>query len=278
MKKILILIIILILFSVIVNAERIRVDLIKQDPDPVRSGDVVEVKFKLDNSQDLTKNDVKVEILPNYPFALYSENSTKDFGRIDSREVVYFDFKLKVDNTAADGKHDIVLKLYEGDTVWLLKDAFYIEVENKRLELKPYIVASDIVTHGSSGKFTIEIANVGRQNIDALELELLESKDYKLLSTSNYVYIGDLEADDTESEDFSIYVNDKVHNVNIPLKLRYEVNDKIYDEDFNLILNLLTEEEAKKIGLIKNSSVTYIIVVIIILVALFFIYKKFRKK
>ncbi len=278
MKRILLFVVLVLIFLTIVNAERIRLDLIKQDPDPARAGDVVEVKFKLDNTQDVTKNNVMVEILPSYPFTLYSENTTKSFGRIDSREVIYFDFKLKVDSGATDGNNEVILKLYEGNTVWLLKDTFYIDIENKRLELKPYIVASDLITSGKSGSFTIEIANVGRQNIDALELELLDSPDYKLLSTSNYVYIGDLSADDTESEDFNVYIKEGINNVNIPLKLKYEVNDNIYENQFDLILNLLTKEEAIKIGLIKQSNTTYIIIFVIVVVAAFFLYKKLRKK
>ena len=253
-------------------------DLIKQDPDPVRAGDVVQLKFKIENLRDITQNNVKVELVQDYPFSLYSAEAIKDIGRIESGEIANFDYKVKIDNNAADGKNEIRLRLYEGDTVWELKDLFFVDVENKRLELKPYIVTSDIVTTGSSGKFTIEIANVGRQKVESLELELLDSTDYKLLSTSNYVYIGDLDFDDTESEEFSVYVSEGINKVNIPVKLKYEVNDKQYQQNYNLVLNLLTEKEAKKVGLIKQSYTTYIIITIIILIALFFIYRKFRKK
>ena len=278
MKK-LIFILLIILFSLSVIAQRLRIDIANQDPNPVRAGEVVEVTLKIENTMDLTDHNTTLEIVPEFPFSLYASSPIIDIGRIDSREITYKDFKLKVANEAADGKSKLTIKhRYKDDKEDSSEYEFFINVEKKRLEIKPYIVASDIITSSNSGKFTIEIANVGRQNIQSLELELLDSLDYKLLSTSNYIYIGDLEADDTESEDFSIYVNENLNNVNIPIKLRYEVNDEIFEKDFNLVLNLLTKDEAKKVGLIKESYTTYIIILIIVLVALFFLYKKFRKK
>ena len=279
MKRLIFLVLLLILFSFSVNAQRLRIDIANQDPNPVRAGEVVEVTLKIENTMDLTDHNTTLEIIPEFPFSLYASSPFIDIGRIDSREVTYKDFKLKVDNNAADGKSKFTIKhRYKDDKEDSSKYEFFINVEKKRLEIKPYIVASDIVTSGNSGKFTIEIANVGRQNIQSLELELSDSTDYKLLSTSNYIYIGDLEADDTESEDFSIYVNENLNNVNIPIKLKYEVNDEIFEKDFNLVLNLLTKEEAKKVGLIKNSYTTYIIIIILVLIAIFFLYRKFRKK
>ncbi len=234
MKRLIFLVLLLILFSFSVNAQRLRIDIANQDPNPVRAGEVVEVTLKIENTMDLTDHNTTLEIIPEFPFSLYASSPFIDIGRIDSREVTYKDFKLKVDNNAADGKSKFTIKhRYKDDKEDSSKYEFFINVEKKRLEIKPYIVASDIVTSGNSGKFTIEIANVGRQNIQSLELELSDSTDYKLLSTSNYIYIGDLEADDTESEDFSIYVNENLNNVNIPIKLKYEVNDEIFEKDFD---------------------------------------------
>jgi hypothetical protein len=269
---------IVILFSLSASAERLRIDLASQDPNPVRAGDVVDITLKIENTYDITKEDIRLEIVPEYPFTLYSSSPFIDVGRVDAREIVYKDFKLKVENDAVDGKNRFKLKLFKGKNYDGVEYDLFVDVERKRLELKPYVVDSDIITSGSSGKFTIEIANVGRQNIESLELELLESEDYKLLSTSNYVYLGDLEFDDTETEDFSVYVKEGTNEVKIPLRLKYEVNDKIYEQNYDLSLNLLTEKEAKKIGLIKTSYKTYIIAFIILVIALIVIYKKYRKK
>ena len=120
--------------------------------------------------------------------------------------------------------------------------------------------------------------HTGNNDVKALELKLLSSEDYKLLSTSNYVYIGDLDRDDTESEDFDVYVNEGQTEVSIPIQLSYEVNKHDYKEESTLVLNLLTVEEAKKVGLIKSNSTFSIILVVIILIVAYLIYRRLRKR
>ena len=283
MKKLLVLLTFLILLSVSTQAQTLRFSMVEQDPDPVQSGDVVELRFKAENLYAETQDDVTVEIIPEYPFSLYSSTATKQLGRIQGvrfagYDATYFDFKLKVDQEAVDGYHEIVLNIFEGDLLWTLEDQFYIDIENEGISLKPYVVSSDLITSGSRGSFTIEIANRGGLDVEALELELMSSDDYKLLSTSNYIYLGDLEADDTESEDFTIYVDESTTTVNVPVKLTYEVNDNDYADEFNLVLNLLTKQEAKQVGLIKTSYTPYVLTVIVVLIIAFFVIRKYRKR
>ncbi len=283
MKKIIFLGVVLILASLSVSAQTLRVSMIGQDPDPVRAGDVVEARFKIENLFEDTKGEVLVKILPEYPFSLYSSSNTQNFGILESRkygssDAIYFDFKLKVDQDAVDGYHEIVLQLNDDQTTWDLEDKFYVEIKNEKILLKPYVVSSDLITGGKKGTFTIEIANAGGEDIESLQLELLNSPDYKLLSTSEYVYIGNLEADDTESEDFSVYVDEDKTSVGIPLKLTYEVNDKEYQQDFLLSLNLLTKSEAKKIGLITTSYTPVIITIIVLVIVLVVIIRRYRRK
>ncbi len=280
MKTLLVLSII-ILASFSVNAQLLRVDMIKQDSDPVRAGDVVKVTFKIENLWDETRNDVSVELLPEYPFSMYESSAIKNLGRIESRRTysaVYFDYKLKVDADATKGDHEIKMNLHIGNTIYKPSTQFFIDVDADKISLKPYISTSDLAISGKSGKFTIEIANRGGEDVEALELELLPSQDYKLLSTSNYVYVGNLESDDTESVDYNIYVPESVQVVNIPIKLRYMANDKDYEKDFGLSINLLTMEEAKQVGLLKVSYTSYYVFGVVVLVALLIVLRRIFKR
>ena len=283
MKKLLLLLLVLALFSVSAYAEALRFSMVGQDPNPVRAGDVVKLRFKVENMWDKTRYDIRVGILPEYPFSLYGEDATKEIGQIDGRQygsnAVYFDFKMKVDNGASDGDHEIRLRVYDGNQgTWDLKNMFYVDVEYEDIKVKPYIVSSNLITSGKSGAFTVEMANSGGVDVESLELELLPSEDYKLLSTSSYVYIGKLESDDTESEDFNVYVNEGVQDVKIPVRLTYEYKDKQYSQDTELTLHLLTEDEAKKIGLIKSSNMPYIIGAVIVVILGIFLMRRFRKR
>ncbi len=282
MKKILLIsLLFIIIFAFSVEAQRLQFSMLSQDPDPVHAGDVVEVRLKVENEWDETSENVEIEILPEYPFSLYQTKARKDLGRLESRkryDATFFHFKLKIDENAVDGDHELKFRVHEGDTTWTLEDMFYVDIEREKLEIKPYIVASDLIIGGVRGRFTVEIANTGGQDIEALQLQLKDASDYKLLSTSNYVYLGDLESDDTESEDFTVYVEEGTKEVRIPLTLLYEANDRDYKEDFNLILPLLSKEEAIKVGLISETNLGVTLGSIIAVIIVFFLARYYIKR
>ncbi len=272
---------IVLLVAPIISAQSIQIGLINQDPDPVHAGSVVEVKFKLENFWQETREEVIVEIIPEYPFSLYSGSKTKNIGVLEGRQsgsdAVIVDYQIKVDEHAVDGDQEIKVSLRIGETEWIYEDTFYIDVKKEKLNLKTYIRSSELITPGSKGKVSIELANAGGYDIEFLELTLLPSEDYKLLSTSNYAYIGDLDSDDTESEEFQIYVSEEISEVNLPVKVVYEINDYTYESEESLKLQLLTKQEAINIGLIKVSYAKQIWLGILIGLILLFIFKKFKK-
>lgn len=282
MKKILLILILLILTTAVSAAPIINTVMLNQDPDPVNAGDVVEVRFKVTNTGEDSRGDVTIEILPESPFKLYSGKNIKNIGRLEGRqfgvEAAIVDFKLRVSPEARDGDHKIRVRVDTGTAVYDMKNEFFIDVEREKISLKAFIRSSNLITSGSQGTISIELANAGGHDIEFLELELLPSTDYKLLSTSPYVYLGNLDSDDTEIEDFLIYVPKGVTDVSIPIKVNYEVNDEDYESEKLLYLNLLTEDEAKRVGLIKTSKAPYYALIIILIVAGFFYWRKLRKK
>ncbi|MBS3144965.1 hypothetical protein J4208_05270 [Candidatus Woesearchaeota archaeon] len=286
MKNLFLLMMSLLLLSATVLAEEqglIRVDLIGQDPDPVRAGDVVEVRFKIENWWEDTKEDVSIEIIPSYPFTIYGESNIKSLGRLEGRKLsadaVFADFKLRVDPRAVDGEQELLINIYTGTAKIEYKDLFFIDIENEQVKLRPYIASSDIVVGGNKGSITLDIANSGGYNVNSLELELLPSDNYRLLSTSNYVYIGDVDADDVESEDFDIYVNRDLEQVKIPIRLTYEADDTIYTDEHTLTLDLLSTSEAKQLGLVQSNTGMWITIVIVLVIVGYIVYRKrFRKR
>ena len=282
MKKIILLLLTLLLINTVSAASLIEVFLLNQDPDPVDAGDIVELRFKIENRVEDTRDEVKLEIIPETPFSLYSGEQIKNLGilRYDQfgRDAVIADFKLKVNPEAADGDHEIKVRVHSGATSWIYEDKFYIDVEHERIKLKTFVRSSDIITANSKGTISIEVVNAGGYNLEFLELELEDSEDYKLLSTSPYVYIGNLDSDDTEIEDFTIYVPEGKKEINIPLIIKYEVNDEDYEDHEVLTLDLLTPEEAKVVGLIQSNNTYVYFLLALILVVLVLIWRKIRKR
>jgi hypothetical protein len=286
MKKIILcLVLVLFLTTISAAAPEIKVTLLNQDPDPVAQGDVVEARFKIENQGSETYYDVEVEILPKYPFTIYSGEAIQNIGRLRAgqtgADAVILGYKLRVDEFAVEGENEIELEVRTGDLGFsYTQDEFTIDVEEYDIpEIKAYIRETDILQSNSRGTITIEIANVDEADIKFLQLTLLPSTDYELLSSSDYVYLGDVDSDDTESEDFDIYLRNVKNQATIPILLKYENTDeKEYEKEYELTLDVYDSRELSKYGLKETNYTLVVFVIIIILGVIGYLYLKKRKK
>ncbi len=283
MKRLLVLMMIAFIVVSFGVAADIQVTKVSQDPDPVRAGDIVKIKIKLENTFEDTRYDMKVEFVPQYPFSLYSSEAVQNVGKLEGgslgSDAIFVEWWVRVAPDAADGPNEFTLYVYPEDREWREEQLFTLDVKSEKIAVKPYIVSSDVVVPGKNGRVTIEIANAGANNVKALELELLPSEDYRLLSTSNYVYLGDLDIDDTESEDFSMYVPEGKTMVHMPVRLYYRVDEHEYEQDADLQLALLSTEEAQDLGLVeKNNTLWYVLLAVVIIVGIWLIRRARKKK
>jgi len=266
----------------------VQVTLLNQDPDPIKQGEVVEVRFKIENVGEATSSDVQVQIIPNYPFSLYSGIATKNIGKLRASQTgadaVIVDYKLRVDEDAAEGDNEIELKIKVDSDTWHIytKDDFLIDVEDYNFpELKIYVRDSDLVSAGQKGSVTIEIANTDLEDVKFLQFMLMENEGYQILSTSNYIYMGDIDSDDTESEEFEIFVSGSAgDSILLPIKLEYQdTNEKVYEKEHMLKLRLYSNDEAKKLGLKSDGRGTIIsIVIVVVLIFGYFWWKKKKRR
>ncbi|MBU0460562.1 MAG: COG1361 S-layer family protein [Nanoarchaeota archaeon] len=379
---------------------QLYVTLMSQDPDPVEPGQIVNVKFKIENEGQQTSEDVIVKILPQYPFKIYGDKAEKNIGKLRAvatgADAVIVEFKLKVDENAVEEDTELELQiLMEGGAISYTNDEFLINIQThdavlditsitltpeqiapgetaevsimvknladsllkdikfkldfdsttlplapyqssseRRIsqlqsgyqnslafgivadpeaapglykipltityndeqgsaysiedilaitvgdmpKLRVYIKKSDVLQKNKAGKVTIEIANAGSSDIKFLELTLLPSDDYQLVSTTDYFYLGDVDSDDTESEEIDLFINKKVETLHLPIKLKYtDANNKPFQQQFDLELELYSSSQLKKFGLLEKSKAgTYFFIFILIIVGIY-LYRR-RKK
>jgi len=108
----------LIFFSTSIFSESMDLDatLINQNPDPVRSGDILELKFSIENNGGISAKDVVGELQIQYPFVeIDGESLVKNIGSINSYQDEEYsritNYKLLVDKDAPSGGYEIKLKL-----------------------------------------------------------------------------------------------------------------------------------------------------------------------
>lgn len=371
-----------------------------QNPDPVEPGQIVTVKFKIENPGAETTEDVIVKLIPNFPFTLYGDVAEKNIGKLKAAstgaDAIVVEYRLKVDEAAVEGEAELELQvLMGGGGVTYTHDEFLIDIQThdavlditsitfepkqiapgetakitimiknmadsllKDIQLKlnfasstlplapyqssserrisqlqskyqnavsfniiadpdaipgmykiplnityndekgnpyriedvlailvgetpnvrVYIKKSSVMQKNKEGKLTLEIANAGTSDIKFLELFLLPAEDYQLVSTSNYFYLGDVDSDDTESEEIDLFIKRGVKTLHLPVKLKYyDANNKPFQQQFDLELPLYSSWTLKKFGLLESSNAGWYFLLLILAVAGFFGYQYYKK-
>jgi len=142
--------------------------MINQDPDPADNGKYVDVRFKFDNNGSGIASDVEVEILPEYPFSLYSGTALRKIGTIQSRQKgdagAIVKFRLRVDKNAIEGENEIKLRYRVDDQVWITPEEFFLDIEREEvifaigsLETEPEKLIADT----DDAKLSVELQNIG---------------------------------------------------------------------------------------------------------------------
>ena len=406
MKRLILVLVVLLLLPTFVFAVAgiedpdVSVTLISQDPDPVEPGQILTVKFKVENDGGETKRDAIVTLLPQHPFSIYQGETSTNIGKLragstgSDAEIV--EFKLKIADDAVEGEielelvvrigdfgktykeddflidiqtHDAILDItsikFDSNQVTpgeaskvtitvknladsLLKDIkFSLDFEDSTIPLAPYqsssqrrianletdrqvpltfnIIADPAATPGlykvpmnityndekgnkyqikdvlavpvgeipkirtyvkrstvlrakKAGVVTLGIANAGTTDVKFMEIQVLPSEDFELFSTSSYFYVGDVDSDDTESEELDIYVNRKVDVLKIPFELKYyDANNNPYSVRRELSLNLYSSRELKKFGLVEGGSSGTLFVLFVLVVVFGVLYRRHKK-
>ena len=256
---------------IILNVE--KVELV---PETVAPGESALLKITLENIGSSLIKDVIVSLdLTEIPFSPVSSTSRSiDTIEGNSMEVVEFNIIALPDAVSGIYKVNMHLTFFDESNELHEKD----ELISLRVSSPPelsIIVDSNVIIE-QTNEIIVKFVNTGLGNIKFLDVRLMPSDDYELLS-NNHVYIGDVDSDDFETVEFSIFLKNKIKT--LPLSVRYmDDNNEEYNDFINVKLNAYTEEEAKELGLIKTNRTSMIITVIVTLAILFFIIRRLRKR
>ena len=259
MKKIAVLVLFILaatLANAAVNAEyygkspKIIVSLANQDPDPVEPGKIVEVSFKLDN-QGALANNVVFDIEPEYPFSLLpGETKTKTVGALgtsqNSKTSVFVKYKLKVDQNAVDGSHEIKVRYRtENFDAWNTVKDLSIKVQSKDaiLSVEKYATTPEVVAPGSKAKLVIGLRNHASSILKDVKitLDLGKSGDegtpFAPVGSTNEKVVSAIDAQGYVPLEFNLIADpdakSKVYKV--PLKMQYsDIINKNYSKTLTI--------------------------------------------
>lgn len=257
---------------------------IEIEPSSVTPGQTAQVTVTVKNLADSLLKDIQYSLNltdSSLPFAPYKSSSSRQISSLPTGYQNTFTFNLQISPQATSGFYKIPLTISYNDEQgksYTSKDVLALTI-SEAPKLVPYIKKSTLLQSGSQGIVTLEIANAGTSDLKYLELIVDSSPDYTLLSSSNYFYIGDVDADDTESEDISLYASKDLKELLLPITLKYrDAANQEYTQDFQLTLPLYSSSQLKQFGLIESSSIGIIFVLILLGVGGYLYYRYAKKK
>ncbi|MCK5321645.1 MAG: PLDc N-terminal domain-containing protein [Candidatus Aenigmarchaeota archaeon] len=276
----------------------ITISNVVSDPVYLSPGSVAEVMMDIKNLESSKLYDLKVSMdfsdttIPFSPFQSVPEKHINIIGGDESRSVT---FNLIADPDAVSGIYNIPVSVnYEDSSGTTIESSYTISlVVNAVPKYKVDIKDSPLIAAGERGKVILSLSNIGSSEIKYLNLELLDTESYNLISVSSD-YLGNVGSDDFETSEFEIKVNSDFSGSSLPLKVKMVYADsfnKEMEDTVYLNMKVYSVEELAELGVkssVQQESMitTYLMVVpIAILLLAFWVFmlfdavtSKFKKK
>src|SRR3989344_1054494 len=265
MKKLLLFMLVLSMIPLV--SAQITIQSFSATPEKVSPGNQVELLIELENVGDEDIKGVLVSLdLINVPFAPLHSSSEKIIDKIRDGDEETVRFYLVVLQDASPQIYKIPIKISYNDTV----KSSLISLEESA-QAKP-----DIIKLNDKGTVTLKFINNGLTQIRFLKLTLQDSPSYETLSPKS-LYIGEVDIDDFETEEFLII--SKVKNPRLIVNLEYtDSNNNEFNETRYVDLSVYTLDEAKQLGLIKAKFTEIWVFFVIFIIILIILYGIFRRK
>jgi hypothetical protein len=210
----------------------LNVSLISQNPDPARAGEMVELRFVIENTGGQTTNDLKFELLTQYPFMeIPGEEYTKSVSAMRAYQTgadgVPIKYKVRVDKDAIKGTNEIKLKVSEeGSDISIIND-FDVEVTGSENAQTIYVDKS-LLNPGEETPLKFTITNAGSSPLQNLVFSWNEENGYILpVYSDNTKYIKYIDVGKSADLDYTVVadVNADPGLYKLDLTLTYE-NDQ----------------------------------------------------
>jgi len=271
MKKLILLA--LVLLAIPLVSAQVAVQSFSASPEKVLPGDHVELKITLENVGNDDVRDVLVALdLSQVPFAPLRSSSEKIIDRIRDGDEETVLFELVALPDASSQIYKIPVRISYNETSKSSLISLEVSAEAK---LDVIMEDSEIIKVNDQGAVTLKFINNGLTQIKFLKVTLQDSMYYEILSPKT-LYIGEVDVDDFETEEFVII--SKAKNPRLVLNLEYtDSNNNEFRETRDISLNVYTLEEAKHLGLVKGNFSSFWIIIVVIVIA-FVLYRIFKRK
>jgi len=177
----------------------VTTSLLNQNPDPARTGEIVDLKFTVENTGGAVASDTFIELMPSYPFSKipgeeYIKNISTLQGFQQGAEAAIISFKVMVDKDASAGSSKIELKQGSVSSGVSLTQDFDVSITSR--EFAQIEIDKSKISPGNETSLKFRVNNRGSSPLKNLIFSWSEPKGVILPVFSddtkyvNYVDVG----------------------------------------------------------------------------------------
>ncbi len=192
----------------------LSINLLNQDPDPVKPGDILEVSISIENTGYKDIENCFMEIKPEYPFkALSGEKLVENIGTLGKRSeddrMKVVKFKVGIENDVNEGDYPLKVYLYSTSSknkVSLTRE-LTIDIDSESNAEIEYINVDKLIP-GEKTKLIFGIKNVGNSPLKNSMFSWECTNDVILpVGSSNVKHINHIDVGETANVSFDVLTN-----------------------------------------------------------------------
>ncbi|MFB6089071.1 MAG: COG1361 S-layer family protein [Candidatus Aenigmatarchaeota archaeon] len=262
------------------------VENVSLDSETIAPSKTEEVEIKLKNLADayLKNIDVSLDLSSeDIPLITIGSSTVKRIQKIGPGKSASVKFDLKASASADQKAYKVPINIeFENDAGTSFSKEEYTGIiigGEPELEINLAKIDGGFFKAGTTKEISISLINRGLSSAKFVNMELLDGKKYKVV-TSPKVYVGNMESDDYESSSFDVYIEEGVDEIMIPVKLTYKNSEgNSIEETHSMNIETYDDSEISKFNLVKSNGTLYMIVILVIVLLVgFFGYRKWKSK
>ena len=253
---------------------------VDMNPNEIAPGETADVAITLENEADVDINEVLIILdFKDTPFAPYNSGSYYSIDEIQDDDEEDANFQIIALNDASSVIHKIPVKITYKEKQEIKTKESLISLMINSEPVVDVQLEDSVNIKGKEGKISVKVINKGLSDIKFLDIEIGSSGSYSILSQKK-VYIGDINSNDFDSADFSLFFKEtSSKTINIPVTITYkDIKNEQKTQSFSLQANVYTNDETIKLGLVKKSNAKLYAILIFAVIVVYFIYRKIKKR
>lgn len=258
----------------------LQVGNVQSNPSTFNPGQAGTVNVQLDNLAAITLKDITVTLDlsdPNTPFAPVNGTTEKRINSIDSGSNRTISFDVVALPNAAPGVYKVPMEITYLDS--LGKNYSDSVLTSMLVTTTPDIQmveeSTGTIKNGTDNPVTVSIINSGLSQVKSMIATIgpSASGEYTVL-TPAVVYVGDINADDSQTAEYDLFINTTGSQITMPLTVTFE--DTIgnsYTKTEHVTVNVFNGQTAVQFGLENAVPVDPIILGLAVLIFLYVLYR-----